>query len=118
MGNLKNAIKYNNSFNNSADIGGAPLRKELPQNCFASQTQSIHATDVTVPKSEIVFMSQMIIILFLLSFCTYKLSLTQLSCEEKSLWFSLLSGLIGYVLANPRLLRKLLIRRQDCLWQL
>ena len=34
-------------------------------------------------------MSQWIIILFLLSFRINKLSLTQLSCEETSVWFSI-----------------------------
>ena len=37
--------------------------------------------NVTVPRSEVVFMSQMILILILLTFCIYKLSLTKLSCE-------------------------------------
>ena len=59
--------------------------------------------DATVPRSEVVFMSQMIIVLVLLSFCIYKLSLTQVSCEETSVWFSILSGLVGYVLPNPRI---------------
>ena len=52
----------------------------------------------TVPRSEVVLMSQMIIILFLLSFCIHKFSLTQLSYEKTSVWFSILSGLIVYVL--------------------
>ena len=59
--------------------------------------------NLTVPRSEVVVMSQMILILFLLTFCIYKLSLTKLSCEETSVWFSILSGLIGYVLPNPRI---------------
>ena len=74
--------------------------------------------EATVTRSEVVLMSQTIIILFLLSFCIYKLSLTQLSCEETSAWFSILSGLVGYVLPNPRIWKKIMIRRQDCLWQL
>ena len=59
--------------------------------------------NVTVPRSEVAFKSQMILILILLSFCIYKLSLTKLSCEETSVWFSILSGLVGYVLPNPRI---------------
>ena len=59
--------------------------------------------DVTVPRSEVVFMSQMILVFILLTFCIYKLSWTQISCEETSVWFSLLSGLVGYVLPNPRI---------------
>ena len=58
--------------------------------------------DATVPRSEVVFLSQMIIILNLLSLCIYKLSLTQLGCEETTVWFSILCGLVGYVLPNPR----------------
>ena len=59
--------------------------------------------NVTVPRFEVVFMSQMVLILILLAFCIFKLSLTQLTCEETSVWFSILSGLIGYVLPNPRI---------------
>ena len=58
--------------------------------------------NVTLPRSEVVFMSQTVSILFLLAFCIFKLSLTQLTCEETSVWFSILSGLVGYVLPNPR----------------
>ena len=35
MEKLKIAVNYNNSFNNSTDIGGASLRRRLPQVCFA-----------------------------------------------------------------------------------
>ena len=38
MEKLKIAVNYNNYINNSTDIGGAPLRRRLPQVCFASQT--------------------------------------------------------------------------------
>ena len=40
MEKLKIAVNYNNSINNSTDIGGASLRRRLPQVCFASQTWS------------------------------------------------------------------------------
>ena len=51
--------------------------------------------DATVPRLEVFFMSQLIIFLIFLNFRLYKLSLTQLSCEETSVWFSIVSGLIG-----------------------
>ena len=51
--------------------------------------------DATFSRSEVVFMSQMILSWILLSFSIYKLSLTRLSCEETSVWFSILSGLVG-----------------------
>ena len=59
--------------------------------------------DATVPRSKVVFMSQMVIVLILLNFCLYKLSLRQLSCEETSAWFSILSDLVWYVLPNPEI---------------
>ena len=54
MEKLKIAVNYNNSINNSTDIGGASLRR-LPQVCFASQTRSIQTqtdliTDVTIER--------------------------------------------------------------------
>ena len=59
--------------------------------------------NVTLPRSEVVFVAQMVVILILLTFCILKLSFTKLSCEETSVWFSILSGLVGYVLPNPRI---------------
>ena len=59
--------------------------------------------NVTLPRSEVVFVAQMVVILILLLFCILKLSFTKLSCEETSVWFSILSGLVGYVLPNPRI---------------
>ena len=59
--------------------------------------------NVTVPRSEVVFMSQLVLILILLAFCIFKLSLAQLTCKETSVWFLILSGLVGYVLPNPRI---------------
>ena len=41
MEKLKTAVNYNNSIKISTDIGGALLRRRLPQVCFASQTWSI-----------------------------------------------------------------------------
>ena len=59
--------------------------------------------NVTLPRSEVVFVAQMVVFLVLLTFCILKLSFTKLSCEETSVWFSILSGLVGYVLPNPRI---------------
>ena len=36
MEKLKIAVNFNNSINNSTDIGGPSLRRSLPQVCFAS----------------------------------------------------------------------------------
>ena len=55
MEKLKIAVNYNNSINNSTDIGSASLRRRLPQICFASQTRSIQTqtdliTNVTIER--------------------------------------------------------------------
>ena len=54
MEKLKIAVNYNNSINNSTDIGGASLRRRLPQVCFASKTRSIQTqtliTNVTIER--------------------------------------------------------------------
>ena len=52
MEKLKIAVNYNNSINNSTDIGSAPLRRRLPQVCFALQTRSIQTqTDLITNKT-------------------------------------------------------------------
>ena len=51
MEKLKIAVNYNNSsINNSTDIGGASLRRRLPQVCFASQTRSIQTQTDLITK--------------------------------------------------------------------
>ena len=43
--------------------------------------------NVTLPRSQVVFVAQMVVILILLTFCTLKLSVLKLSCKETSVWF-------------------------------
>ena len=59
--------------------------------------------NVNLPRSEVVLVAQMVVTLILLSFCILKISFTKLSCEDTSASFSVLSGLVGYVLPNPRI---------------
>ena len=40
--------------------------------------------NVTLPRSEVVFVAQMVVIINLLTFCILQLSVTKLSCEETS----------------------------------
>ena len=58
--------------------------------------------NLILPRSELVFVAKMVVIPILLTFCILKLSVTKLSCEETSVWFSILSGFFGYVLPNTR----------------
>lgn len=56
-----------------------------------------------LPRSEVVYFSQMFFILFLMLMCLYKLLFIEVRCEEMSFWVSLLSSLVGYILPNPKL---------------
>ena len=88
----------------AVDEPDATLVTEIVYNETNSEKKSWKfCNNVTLPRSEVVFVAQMVVILILLLFCILKLSFTKLSCEETSVWFSILSGLVGYVLPNPRI---------------
>ena len=88
----------------AVDQPDATLVTEFVYNETNSEKKSWKfCNNVTLPRSEVVCVAQMVVILILLTFCILKLSFTKLSCEETSVWFSILSGLVGYVLPNPRI---------------
>ena len=88
----------------AVDEPDATLVTEFVYNETNSEKKSWKfCNNVTLPRSEVVFVAQMVVILILLTLCILKLSFTKLSCEETSVWFSILSGLVGYVLPNPRI---------------
>ena len=49
-----------------------------------------------LPQSEVVYFTQILIILFLIDVSLIKLVFFQLDCEESTFWFSLLSCTVGY----------------------
>lgn len=59
--------------------------------------------NVTLPRSEVLFVAQMFLIAFIVVVCCMKLLFFPASCEESTLWFSLLSCAVGYALPNPKL---------------
>ena len=56
-----------------------------------------------LPRGEIVFFSQMIIIVAVITAAIYNLSTGQ---KDRALWITLLSSCLGYVLPNPTLERR------------
>ena len=54
-----------------------------------------------LPRSEVVYFTQILIILIVVSLT--KLVFSQLDCEESKFLFSLLSITVGYALPNPKL---------------
>jgi len=57
---------------------------------------------VTLPRSEVVFFSQVFFVLILIFLSFYKLLFTDLPCEEKPFWVGILSSTVGYILPNPK----------------
>ena len=58
---------------------------------------------INLPRSEVVFFVQMFVIFSLMTLCIIKLVFSSSACEETSVWISILSSLVGYILPNPRL---------------
>ena len=56
-----------------------------------------------LPRSEVVYFTQIVIRLFLIGVSLIKLVFFHLGCEESTFWFSLLSCTVGYALPNPKL---------------
>ena len=87
----------------AVDEPDAPKSTEFVYNERNSEKKSRKFCNiVTLSRSKVVFVAQMVMIL-ILTFCILKLAFTKLSCNETSVWFSILSGLVGYVLPNPRI---------------
>ena len=69
-------------------------RERAPLKC-CSQT--------TLPRSEVVFICQFGLVFLIVVLSFSMLFLQAKTCEEKSIWIGLISGLVGYVLPNPKL---------------
>ena len=59
--------------------------------------------DSTIPRSEVIYFTQVFTIIFLIIISVVKIVFFQLECEESTFWFSLLSFTVGYALPNPKL---------------
>ena len=56
-----------------------------------------------LPRSEVVYFTQVSIIVFLIVVSLTNLVFFHLDCEESTFWFSLLSCTVGYAVPNPKL---------------
>ena len=56
-----------------------------------------------IPRSEVVYFTQVLILILLIIISLVKLVFFQLECEESTFWFSLLSCTVGYALPNSKL---------------
>ena len=56
-----------------------------------------------LPRSEVIYITEILIIFFLIVVSLTKLVFSQLDCEKSTFWFSLLTCTVGYALPNPKL---------------
>ena len=59
--------------------------------------------NINLPQSEAVLFVQMFVILSLMTLCIIKLVFSSFTCEETSVWITVLSSPVGYILPNLRL---------------
>ena len=79
--------------------------ERLPQEDVERQESRSGKWDVCgrdVPRSEIVFFSQVIIIYVVVCLCLFNLTTNR---GDSNLWSALLSGCLGYLLPNPTIKR-------------
>ena len=69
----------------------------------SSKSSGKFCNQTTLPRSEVVFFVQMFVILLLISLCIVKLTVLKPNCEKASVWISIVSSLVGYILPNPRI---------------
>ena len=83
------------------DSGGGITDLVFDEN--QQERRSLRFCNSRVPRSEVVYFTQIFIIVFLIAVSLIKLVFFQLDCEESKFWFLLLSCTVGYALPNPKL---------------
>ncbi len=79
-------------------------RQETIENGNGSQTsRNWKVCGTNVPRSELVFFSQVVIIYVVVCLCLYNLTTGR---GDSNLWSALLSGCLGYLLPNPTIKHK------------
>lgn len=58
---------------------------------------------IKLPRSEVLFFVQTTLLFILITICSVKLLFYEIPCEDRTFWYTLLSGSVGYILPNPRL---------------
>lgn len=79
------------------------VQNETPAHDRASATSQWYVLGRRVPRSEIVYGSQILLIYLVVGTAIYNLSTGQ---GDSNLWTALLSSCLGYILPNPKLSSK------------
>ena len=83
------------------DAGGAITDLVFNENYKKRRFWRFSSSKIGVPRSEVVYFTQIFIIVFLIGVSLVQLVFFKLDCEESTFWFSLLSCTVGYDLPNP-----------------
>ena len=55
----------------------------------------------SIPRSQIVFIVQLFVLLLINTYCMIKISLGEISCEENTIYFMIISSSLTYILPSP-----------------
>jgi len=77
------------------------VRRKLDKKNSGRQSRIWNFLGRRVPKSQIVFICQMVVIYVVIAVSLFNLTSTTERAAEKHLWIALLSSCLGYVLPNP-----------------
>ena len=99
---MKTSFQMSNKEDEIDSAGGVGLN-DLVFNEENQERRSWKLCNSRLPRSEVVYFTQIIIILFLIGVSLIKLVFFHLDCEESTFWFSLLSCTVGCALSNPKL---------------
>ena len=83
------------------DLGGGIT--DLVFDAEHQERRSWRFCNSRLPQSEVVYFTQIVVIIFLMTVSLAKLVFFSLHCEESTFWFSLLSCTVGYAHPNPKL---------------
>ena len=65
--------------------------------------------EITLPRSEVVFFVQFVILVLVLTVCFVKILILGTDCDEKAFWFSICSLAVGFIFPTP--LEKVSLRK-------
>ena len=72
-------------------------------NCNSERPPWKFCNSTTLPRSEMVYFTQVTIAILLIFLHSIKLLFFELACDEMSIWIAILSSIVGYILPNPQL---------------
>ena len=84
-------------------IDFAPIGEVVFDNGQSERASWKFCNSSTLPRSEVLFFTQALLIFIIVVSCLLKLIFAHPPCEEAPMWFSLLFGTVGYLLPNPKL---------------